>query len=281
MDARTWLGLEPSHNPHRWHLPVSKGISTGHRAMFGGSGLGAAIAAMEGTSDRPVVWATAQYLLFAKVGTVVDFDVTLAVHGKKTTQARAVGHVGGTEIITVNAALGTRSYPEERTYCLPPEVQKPEACPIRERFSNVNDSLDSRIEQRWALPLGAKEPTEIEPGRIAVWSRMPELLEPSAATFAVLGDYVPMGISFIQQGKAGSTSLDNTLRVIDLVPSDWYLLDIRVDARATGCGHGVIHSWSDDGSLCALACQSRIVRSREPGSHSPPKRLVESPNTSE
>ena len=40
--------------------------------MFGGSGLGAAIAAMEGTSDRPVVWATAQYLLFAKVGTVVD-----------------------------------------------------------------------------------------------------------------------------------------------------------------------------------------------------------------
>ena len=83
MDARNWLGLEPSHNPHRWHLPVSKGISTGHRAMFGGSGLGAAIAAMEGTSGRPVVWATAQYLLFAKVGTVVDFDVTLAVHGKK------------------------------------------------------------------------------------------------------------------------------------------------------------------------------------------------------
>ena len=38
---------------------------------------------MEGTSDRPVVWATAQYLLFAKVGTVVDFDVTLAVHGKR------------------------------------------------------------------------------------------------------------------------------------------------------------------------------------------------------
>ena len=249
--------------------------------MFGGSGLGAAIAAMEGTSDRPVVWATAQYLLFAKVGTVVDFDVTLAVHGKKTTQARAVGHVGGTEIITVNAALGTRSYPEERTYCLPPEVQKPETCPIRERFSTVTDSLDSRIEQRWALPLGAKEPTEIEPGRIAVWSRMPELLEPSAATFAVLGDYVPMGISFIQQGKAGSTSLDNTLRVIDLVPSDWYLLDIRVDAIASGFGHGVIHIWSEDGILCAIVSQSRIVRSREPGSHSPPKRLVESPNKSE
>ena len=106
-------------------------------------------------------------------------------------------------------------------------------------------------------------------------------LEPSAATFAVLGDYVPMGISFIQQGKAGSTSLDNTLRVIDLVPSDWYLLDIRVDAIASGFGHGVIHIWSEDGTLCAIGSQSCIVRSREPGSHSPPKRLVESPNTSE
>ncbi len=277
MDARTWLGLEPSHNPHRWHLPVSKGISTGHRAMFGGSGLGAAIAAMEGTSGRPVVWATAQYLLFAKVGTVVDFDVTLAVHGKKTTQARAVGHVGGTEIITVNAALGSRTYPEQQTYGEPPEVQKPEDCPVRKRFSEVSDSLDSRIEQRWALPVGADKPTEIEPGRIAVWSRMPELLEPSGASYAVLGDYVPMVISFTQDGRAGSTSLDNTLRVINVVQSEWFLLDIQVDAIANGFGHGVIHIWSEQGDLCAIGSQSCIVRSREPGAHSPPQRLVEAP----
>ena len=111
MDARSWLGLEATHNPHRWYLPVVPGISTGHGFMFGGCGLGAAIAALEGTAERPIVWATAQYLSFAKVDSVVDFDVTLAVHGSKTTQARAVGHVGGTEIITVNAALGQRSAP--------------------------------------------------------------------------------------------------------------------------------------------------------------------------
>ena len=160
-----------------------------------------------------------------------------------------------------------------------PEVQSPETCPVRERFSDVDDSLDSRIEQRWAIPHGASKPTEIEPGRIAVWSRMPELLEPSAATFAVLGDYVPMGISFTEGGRAGSTSLDNTLRVIDLSPSDWYLLDIRVDAITNGFGHGIIHIWSQDGTLCAIGSQSCIVRSREPGSHSPPKRLVESPKS--
>ncbi|GIS39471.1 MAG: hypothetical protein Ct9H90mP11_07910 [Acidimicrobiales bacterium] len=104
MDARTWLGLEPSHNPHRWHLPVSKGISTGHRAMLV-EGLGAAIAAMEGTSDRPVVWATAQYLLFAKVGTVVDL-MSLLQFMVKRQQKLSCRTCRGTEIITVNAALG-------------------------------------------------------------------------------------------------------------------------------------------------------------------------------
>ncbi|RPI11671.1 MAG: acyl-CoA thioesterase, partial [Actinobacteria bacterium] len=48
MDARTFLGLQPSHNPYRWQLPVSPGISTGSGFLFGGSGLGAAIEAMEG-----------------------------------------------------------------------------------------------------------------------------------------------------------------------------------------------------------------------------------------
>ena len=107
---------------------------------------------------------------------------------------------------------------------------------------------------------------------------MPELLEPSAATFAVLGDYVPMGISFTEGGRAGSTSLDNTLRVIDLSPSDWYLLDIRVDAITNGFGHGIIHIWSQDLTLCAIGSQSCIVRSRSTVT-SPPKRLVESPKS--
>jgi len=90
-----------------------------------------------------------------------------------------------------------------------------------------------------------------------------------------------MGISFTEGGRAGSTSLDNTLRVIDLSPSDWYLLDIRVDAITNGFGHGIIHIWSQDGTLCAIGSQSCIVRSREPGSHSPPKRLVESPKSTQ
>ena len=92
MDSRSFLGLQQSHNPFRWSLEVTPGLSTGGGFLFGGSGLGAAIAAMEGTSGRHTVWATAQYLSYAKPGEVVDIDVTLAVSGHQMTQARAVCH---------------------------------------------------------------------------------------------------------------------------------------------------------------------------------------------
>src|SRR6201995_2228121 len=91
MDARAWLGLTPTHNPFRWNLPVVPGISTGGGFLFGGCGLGAAIAAMEGTTGRPVVWATAQYLSYARPGSVVDVDVTIAGSGRNSPQARGVG----------------------------------------------------------------------------------------------------------------------------------------------------------------------------------------------
>src|SRR3546814_9910115 len=94
VDAPEWLGLEPTHNPTRWILPVTPGISTTQQFLFGGCGLGAAIAAMERTSGRPVIWATAQYLSYANPPSIMDIDVTIAVEGRQITQARAVGHVG-------------------------------------------------------------------------------------------------------------------------------------------------------------------------------------------
>ncbi len=54
------------------------------------------------------MWATAQYLSYANPPSIMDIDVTIAVAGKQVTQARAVGHVGDREILTVNAALGQR-----------------------------------------------------------------------------------------------------------------------------------------------------------------------------
>jgi acyl-CoA thioesterase len=91
---------------------------------------------------------------------------------------------------------------------------------------------------------------------------MPDLLDlSSGASLAILGDYVPFGISqALGLAGGGNSSLDNTLRVYRLVPTEWVLLDIRIDAVARGFGHGVVHIWAEDGTLLATASQSTIVR---------------------
>ena len=262
MDATAWLGLEPTHNPNRWVLPITPGISTGHQFLFGGCGLGAAIAAMEATSGRPVVWATAQYLSYANPPSIMDIDVTIAVEGRQVSQARAVAQVGDREILTVNAALGERPIDVDGQWVERPEVPAPDDCgPRMPRFPGAESIMD-RIDTRMAMARGYDDlPGPGMPGgRSALWARIPEVLEMSAATLAILGDYVPFGIGQALGERAGGNSLDNTLRVGRLVPTEWVLLDIRVHAVRNGFGHGDVHLWADDGTLLATASQSTIVR---------------------
>jgi acyl-CoA thioesterase II len=263
MDARTWLGLEPTHNPMRWVLPVTPGISAGGGFLFGGCALGAAVAAMEHVSERPVIWATAQYLSYAVPPSILDVDVTIAAQGRHVTQARVVGHVADTEILTVNAALGTRELDEDGVWTVMPEVPAPESCagrpPRQPEVESIMNRLDIRLAN--ARAWGEVEGNPMPEGRSALWARVPDLLEVSSgASLAILGDYVPFGIGQALGRYGGGNSLDNTLRVYRLVPAEWVLLDIRVQAVAHGFGHGVVHIWAQDGTLLATASQSTIVR---------------------
>jgi len=82
----------------------------------------------------------------------------------------------------------------------------------------------------------------------------------SSASLAILGDYVPFGIGQALGLRAGGTSLDNTVRIGRLVPSDWVLLDVRIHQIVNGFGHGAVYLWAEDGTLLATASQSTIVR---------------------
>jgi acyl-CoA thioesterase II len=263
MDAREWLGLQPTHNPMRWTLPVTPGISTSGPFLFGGCGLGAAIAAMEHVSGLPVIWATAQYLSYARPPSVLDIDVTVAAQGKHTTQARSVGHVADTEILTVNAALGTRGLDADGIWVTAPEVPSPEECPVRPPRIAGTESIMDRLDIRLAnaRPWQEIDGHPMPDGRSALWARMPDLLDlSSGAGLAILGDYVPFGISQAIGRIGGGNSLDNTLRVVTRHPTEWILADVRVHAVADGFGHGLVHLWAEDGTLLGTASQSAIVR---------------------
>ncbi|HYZ99809.1 MAG TPA: thioesterase family protein [Acidimicrobiales bacterium] len=266
MDARKWLGLQSTHNPMRWVLPVTPGISTGAPFLFGGCALGAAIAAMEETSQRPVIWATAQYLSYARPPSVLDIDVTLAARGISVTQARAVGHVADKEVLTVNAALGTRHFDGDGVWATPPDVRPPQECAARPPRNPGGESIHDRMDVRLANGRGWDEldGRPVPDGRSALWARVPDLLDlSSGASLAILGDYVPFGLGqALGQTGGGNSSLDNTLRVYRLVPTEWVLVDIRIHAVAHGLGHGVVHLWAEDRTLLATGSQSTIVRMR-------------------
>src|SRR5688500_6848562 len=157
MDAPAWLGVEPTHNPLRWVLPITPGISTGHQFLFGGCGLGAAIAALEGSSGRPVVWAPAQDLSYTHPPSIRPAHVTIGVAGRQVNQARAVGDVGDREILTVNAALGVRPLEAGGQWAEMPEVPAPDRCSKRISRHETTDSIMERIDVRLADARGFDE----------------------------------------------------------------------------------------------------------------------------
>jgi acyl-CoA thioesterase-2 len=260
MDAVTWLGLQATDDPLRFRLPVAPRLSTGGGFLFGGAGLAAATAALEVATGRPLVWASAQYLSYARPPSVLDIEVALAVTGRQISQARATGRVDDSDIFTVNAALGRRPFEAAGSWAIRPDVPGPDDCPGRHLDPHHDDTIMSTIEMRLAE---ARQMDDLDgtpgDGRSAVWARVPDL-DISAVTLGVLGDWVPFGIGQALGARAGGNSLDNSLRVVDLVPTDWVLLDIRVHAVAHGFGHGLVHLWAEDGSLLATASQSAIVR---------------------
>ena len=262
MDAATFFGLErvPG-KPTTWCMEVVPGLTSGTGALFGGCGLGAAIEVMEQLTGRPCVWATAQYLSFAHPPSVVELDALEVVRGHRISQACVIAHVGDTEILTVLGALGRRPLDLEGQWSTRPHVLGPAESPPREMMARHEGRIASRLDARLASGRAPSEfPGRVGTGNAALWVRLPEVLDMSAAALAIIGDFVPFGISQALGERAGGNSLDNTLRIAHRVPTEWVLADVRIHAIADGFGHGLVHLWAEDGTLLGTASQSTIVR---------------------
>jgi acyl-CoA thioesterase len=216
---------------------------------------------MERVTGRPCIWATAQFLSYARPPSVVELDVLEVVRGHQISQARVIAHVGETEILTVLGALGHRPLDLEGQWATRPDVPSPADCEPRPMMNHHEGRISSRLDSRLADGRPFWEfPGPTGSGNAALWVRMPEVLEMSAAALAIIGDYVPFGIGQALGRRAGGNSLDNTLRVAHRVPTEWVLADVRVHAVADGFGHGLVHLWAEDGTLLGTASQSTIVR---------------------
>jgi acyl-CoA thioesterase II len=260
VDVAEFMGIERA-GESSWQLRVEPRVSTPGDFLFGGCGLGAALVALEGASGRPTVWATAQYLSYAPLGSTMRIEVTLVVVGHRTTQARATGWVDDREILTVNAALGRTDLELGGVWVEPPTVPEPDHCPPRRFPDFMRSSIFEHIETRVAAGRTFEQlDGTAGDSRSALWCRVPGHLEPSAATLAVFGDFLSGGVSIPIGRRVMGQSLDNTLRCVQLEPTEWVLCDMRIHAVVGGYGQGIAFLWSEQGTLLGSASQSVAVK---------------------
>ena len=269
MLRRSYLSeeLRRGGQPRTWYLPITEDECSGAGRLFGGTGLGAAVRALEADADRPLVWATGQFISHASPGEPLVVEVDLMAEGRATTQARARGHVDGREVIAVFATLGRRDVHRSGVWVSPPDAPSPLDCPLFPSRSSSR-SVSANLERRLVRGRIEAQDPAMDDGRVAMWVRVPEHLVVDPAFLAVLGDYVPWGgRDAVGGGLGGGQSLDNTLRVVDPVDTEWILVDVRVGSLVHGYAHGTVHLWSQDGHLLATAsqtCQFRNPRRMEP-----------------
>lgn len=252
----------------QWTFNVDDRLATPGRFLFGGCGLAAGLVALEEASGRPTVWASAHYLSYAPLGANVRVATDLAVVGGHVTQARATAFVGDREVLTVNAALGVGELSAPTPWTEMPEVARPEDCPTRKLPANFASSIFQHVETRTALGKGYGE-LDGTPGspHSAIWSRVPGHFDPSAATLAIFGDFVSGGVSQPFGRRVMGRSLDNTLRVGSLEPTEWVLCDIHMHALDHGFAQGTAFLWSQTGTLLGTASQSIATKLWEAPTH--------------
>lgn len=264
------IPVQPTDRPGHYRMTVTIPLCVGppdQAFMFGGVGLASALAAVEAHTGRPTVWAAAQYLSYARPGTVLDLEVIVPVAGKYNSQARVITRAGTQEIITVNAALGSRPDSPQQQWAQMPDVPPPQDCrPMAIQWVRDPDDMNSHYDRRIATgsfgsERGSAPPSADGIGRLWVRPRDPATPIDRLA-LAVMADFLPSGVGNAMGANAGGNSLDNTIRYMNLVPTDWVLADMRIHAVHAGFAHGRVHLFAQDGTLMATASQSMIVRVR-------------------
>lgn len=264
VDAKTFLGMSRT-SVDAWSFEVTERLMTPGKFLFGGCGLASGLVALEEASARPTIWATAQYLSYAPRGAQVTVKTDLAVVGNRVTQARATTYAEGREILTINAALGTGELSSPTPWVTMPDVPAPEDCPPRVMPKRFDSSIFNHLETRIALGRSFSE-IDGTPGSpvSALWSRVPGHFDPSAATLAIFGDYVAGGVTQPLGYNTMGRSLDNTIRIASLVPTEWVLTEIHMHALAGGFAQGTAFMWSRTGTLLATASQSIAAKIWDP-----------------
>jgi acyl-CoA thioesterase II len=271
VPIREFLALAPTDDRLHWRVEIQPCTLTHAGAMHGGALLAVAAEALEGALDRPLVWATAQYLHHVGPTGIIDVVVTPGIEGRNTTQARAALCVGDVEALLTTAALGSRPFPHGGRVPEMPDAPSPDASrPWVGPLADGEQILD-HYEIRFAR---GRMIAELDgtpgPGRAVLWCRPSTggRRPMSVGDLALVGDMLMPSLSGALGVPAAGNSLDNTLRVVERATTEWVLLDVTVDASAGGFAHAGARLWAEHGALLAIVSQTVVLREAAPDGRS-------------
>lgn len=258
--------LLATENSNRFRFQVDDSVSVGPPGnvfLFGGVGHAAAISAIKAVTDRELLWSSAQFSSFARRGDILDIDVHVSASGRHTTQASAIVRLGDSLVLRVAAACGDRPAQPSHQWTLMPDMPSPQECVEWPIWPKQEGGFNKRMELRLAPGSpGTRERTgSLETtGNLRIWTRFRDSTPIDVAALAILGDLIPAGVASAFGRKGGGNSLDNSLRVCAVVPTQWVLCDIQIDSVQRGFAHGAARLFAQDGTLMAVASQTIIVR---------------------
>lgn len=256
------FSVEPTDDPMRYRAAVTEPMLIGPNDKpfaIGGVRLAVAVDALERAAQRPLVWVTGQFVSYANVGDLMEFVVDLAVEGRRATQASVRGYVGDRLFLQGLAALGNT--PSEPTIQLAtaPVVPPPADCPLEPHQDRDHGRFHSLYERR-RIPVnvpnggaGAEAPG-IE--RTLTWRRFHGTPPVTSALLTVIADLLPGEMRVALGRDKQSRSLENTVRIVQLEPTEWFLCEAHTLGLVDGFFHQTMRIYSEAGTLLAYTSQS-------------------------
>lgn len=254
-----FLNLRWSEDHRRWSQPLVPGLTGGRGGLFGGCAVGAVIAGLERATGRPLAWVTGQFLAACRPPDELTFTIDHLVEGRNVSQATVVARVGGADVLSFQAALGSRPATDgDLRSVTMPAAPSPASCPPAELPPGPG-GLRPRFDGRGVPATTWSGP----PGASLWWFRTDELADQGdPCLLAVILDFVPMALSAALDRPVFGASLDNTVRVVERAPTDWVLAELSLDALSNGIAHVSGRAWTADGVLLAVGSQTCIVTDR-------------------
>jgi acyl-CoA thioesterase len=236
---------------------LTVGLSRHDGALYGGTGIAAAVMAMEAATQRGAIWVATQFVAQAHVGERIRCDVRTMAVGGRIAQLQVNGMV---EDRVIFCAVGATAHPRPGgltgQFVDMPQVSAPDDSPP---FGMGPPGMAEFRERAFSRNLEFRQPTVEAPrrGHTAIWARLSSGAALTPAGLAYVADMVPVAIATASGKRGGGFSLDNAMRFTDPAdPTEWVLLDLCGEAAAHGYGHGSLTAWSTSGTVLATGSQT-------------------------